>query len=131
MLALFRKYETLIRYLFIGGLTTLVNIVVFFILNAMHMPILWANTVAWLVSVIFAFFTNKSVVFQSQYTNRRRFIQELVAFFVLRALSLVLDNGIMYLGITVMGLSVLLVKLVSQVVVIVANYVFSKLIFKS
>lgn len=131
MLALFRKYETLIRYLFIGGLTTLVNIVVFFILNAMHMPILWANTVAWLVSVIFAFFTNKSVVFQSQYTNRRRFIQELVAFFVLRALSLILDNGIMYLGITVMGLSVLLVKLVSQVVVIVANYVFSKLIFKS
>ncbi|MHA3065396.1 GtrA family protein [Lacticaseibacillus saniviri] len=131
MLALFRKYETLIRYLFIGGLTTLVNIVVFFILNAMHMPILWANTVAWLVSVIFAFFTNKSVVFQSQYTNRRRFIQELVAFFVLRALSLILDNGIMCLGITAIGLSVLLVKLVSQVVVIVANYVFSKLIFKS
>jgi len=130
MLAFFRKYETLIRYLFIGGLTTLVNIVVFFVLNALHMPLLWANTLAWLVSVIFAFFTNKSVVFQSAYTNRRRFISELVAFFVLRGLSLILDNGIMYLGITVMGLAVLLVKLVSQVIVIVANYVFSKLIFK-
>ncbi|KRM72144.1 GtrA family protein [Lacticaseibacillus brantae] len=130
MRALFRKYETLIRYLFIGGLTTLVNIVVFFVLNAMSVPLLWANTVAWLVSVIFAFFTNKSVVFQSQYTNRRRFLIELGSFFALRAASLVLDNGIMYLGITVMGLSVLLVKLVSQVIVIVANYLFSKLIFR-
>jgi len=130
MRALFRKYETLIRYLFIGGLTTLINIVVFFILNAIAIPLLWANTGAWLVSVIFAFFANKSVVFQSEYTNRRRFMIELVSFFALRAASLVLDNGIMYLGVTVMALSVLLVKLVSQVIVIVANYLFSKLIFR-
>lgn len=118
-----------IRYVVIGVATTAVNMVVYFALNHMGMNYLIANTIAWFASVVFAFFTNKQIVFQSAYTTRAAFIRELVSFFTLRGVSLALDDGLMFLFISVMGLPSWVAKVITQVVVIISNYIFSKLIF--
>lgn len=122
------RYAMFIRYVVVGILTTLVNLVIFFILDHLGVNYLIANTVAWLGSVIFAFFTNKTIVFRSQ-TDKRGAMVELIWFFILRGVSLLLDDGLMYLGISVLAQNKILVKLFVQVVVIVSNYLFSKIIF--
>lgn len=125
---LYSRYAMFIRYVVIGVLTTLVNLLIFFVLDHLDVNYLLANTVAWFGSVVFAFFTNKTIVFRSQ-TDRRGAIIELILFFVLRGVSLALDDGLMYLGISILALNKILVKLVVQVIVIVSNYLFSKIIF--
>jgi putative flippase GtrA len=112
----------------IGVLTTVVNLVVFFLLKHLGMNYLIANTIAWLVSVIFAFFTNKQIVFQSKSKNAAAFA-EMVLFFILRGVSLALDDGLMYLGVSVLLWNTGLVKIAVQIIVIITNYIFSKLIF--
>ncbi|MCI1282975.1 GtrA family protein [Lacticaseibacillus songhuajiangensis] len=125
---LYQKYAMFIRYVVIGVLTTVVNLVVFFLLKHLGMNYLIANTIAWLVSVIFAFFTNKQIVFQSKSKNAAAFA-EMVLFFILRGVSLALDDGLMYLGISVLLWNTGLVKIAVQIIVIITNYIFSKLIF--
>ena len=64
---LYKKYEEIIAYVFFGGLTTLVNIVVFFVMNDIfHIHYLIANAAAWLASVLFAYVTNRTWVFKSK-----------------------------------------------------------------
>jgi putative flippase GtrA len=125
---LYQKYAMFIRYVVIGVLTTVVNLVVFFLLKHLGMNYLIANTIAWLVSVIFAFFTNKQIVFQSKSKNAAAFA-EMVLFFILRGVSLALDDGLMYLGVSVLLWNTGLVKIAVQIIVIITNYIFSKLIF--
>jgi putative flippase GtrA len=125
---LYQKYAMFIRYVVIGVLTTVVNLAVFFLLKRFGMNYLIANTIAWLVSVIFAFFTNKQIVFQSKSKNAAAFA-EMVLFFILRGVSLALDDGLMYLGVSVLLWNTGLVKIAVQIIVIITNYIFSKLIF--
>lgn len=125
---LLQKYAMFIRYVVIGVLTTVVNIVVFFVFKHLGVNYLVANTIAWFVSVVFAFFTNKRIVFQSKSKNAAAFA-EMALFFILRAVSLILDDGLMYLGISVMMLNTGVVKIAVQIIVIITNYIFSKLIF--
>ncbi len=125
---LYQKYAMFIRYIVIGVLTTVVNLAVFFLLKRFGMNYLIANTIAWLVSVIFAFFTNKQIVFQSKSKNAAAFA-EMVLFFILRGVSLALDDGLMYLGVSVLLWNTGLVKIAVQIIVIITNYIFSKLIF--
>lgn len=62
---LYTKYGEAFRYLVVGGLTTLINIVIFFSLTHITIPWFWANMIAWFLSVLFAFVANKKVVFGS------------------------------------------------------------------
>lgn len=125
---LYQKYAMFIRYVVIGVLTTVVNLIVFFLLKRFGMNYLIANTIAWFVSVVFAFFTNKQIVFQSKSKNAAAFA-EMVLFFILRGVSLALDDGLMYLGVSVLLWNTGLVKIAVQIIVIITNYIFSKLIF--
>lgn len=126
---LLSKYGMFIRYVVIGLLTTAIDLVVFYIFKFIGTNYLVANTIAWFASVVFAFFTNKQIVFRSAYTSKKAFVIELVEFFVLRGLSLFLDDGLMFLGISIMHLPTFIVKIGTQIVVVIANYIFSKLIF--
>lgn len=125
LIQLFKKYESVISYLFFGGLTTLINIVVFDLFNAsLHYQI--ANVIAWFASVLFAFITNKLWVFHSKSMNWRTFLWETLSFFGFRLLSLVVDQGIMWIGISLLSGNPLLVKIIDQFVIVVINYFFSK-----
>jgi len=129
---LFIKYKAIISYLFFGGLTTLINIVVFQVCSAnLHMYYQLANFLAWLLSVLFAFITNKLWVFESKFTTFKNFLIEMWWFFFYRIISLGFDAGIMFIGISLLHANGLVTKLVDQVVIVLLNYFFSKfLIFK-
>jgi putative flippase GtrA len=120
------KKEAL-AYLIFGILTTAINIVSYALLTKLvHMDYLVANTLAWIVAVLFAFFTNKLYVFKSQHTSFKQIIRELGSFLFFRLLSLLIDMGGMILLVTYVRTDDLLAKVVMNVFVIIFNYVASK-----
>lgn len=126
-----RRSSEIILYLIMGILTTVVNIATFFILVQIHMDYKLATTIAWAVSVLFAYVTNKIYVFKSKTKTRNALIKELFAFFWFRLLSYFIDIGSMILMVSTMNTNETLAKLIANIIVVVANYGFSKwFIFK-
>lgn len=130
--ALFFKYKELILYVFFGGLTTLVNFVSYALLaNALHVDPMISNAVAWFLSVLFAYITNKIYVFESKEMRLPFLLREMGAFFACRLASGVMDMGMMYVMLYWFHWNDLVSKIIANVFVIIVNYVFSKLwIFK-
>lgn len=123
---LFRKYQSMIAYIFFGGITTIINIGIFAILDYWNWNYQVANVIAWFLSVLVAYLTNKVWVFSSHYTTIKAFIVEFVKFYFFRILTLVIDIIIMYVGISMLNWNSILVKVIDNVIVIIVNYVFSK-----
>lgn len=119
-------------YLVMGGLTTLVNILCFwFFESIIGMEYGVANVIAWFFSVVFAYITNKKYVFESQHESSRELVREIGSFFAFRVLSLIIDQLTMYVCISILSMSSMIAKVLANIVVVAANYVFSKLfIFK-
>ena len=129
--AWYHKYKESLLYLFFGGLTTLVNIITFMILRKLNIDLYVSNVGAWILAVLFAYITNKLYVFESKGKGFINTMKECISFFGFRVLSLLIDMGIIYLMIDLCNINELLSKIVSNVVVIVVNYFFSKIfIFK-
>lgn len=127
----FNKYREALLYLFFGGCTTLVNIVAFYIVRKFGVSTYITNIIAWFLSVVFAFITNKLFVFESKNTSFKDSFKECFSFFLFRVISLVFDMVIMYLLIDLLNINEMVSKVFSNIFVIIINYVFSKLfIFK-
>lgn len=131
---LYKKYKEIINYLIFGVLTTVVSLVIYYgsvytflnSENAVQLQI--ANILSWIAGVAFAYFTNRKYVFESQETNKAK---EASKFVLARVTTLIMDMIIMWLGVTVLHFNDKIIKLISQVVIIISNYVFSKLfVFK-
>lgn len=121
------KNKEVISYIFFGGLTTVVNYIVYFLFTRVfHVDYLVSNWFAWAFAVLFAYLTNRKWVFQSTAQGFGPRMREFLAFVAARLVSLGMDMAIMYVGVSVLGIGDFWVKTVSQVVVIAANYVFSK-----
>lgn len=127
-----KGYWEIFIYLFFGGLATVVNFVSFYIalqLFELSMPV--SNTISWICSVLFAFFTNKIWVFHSKSPSFLHLIIEFGKFIFYRVVSYGMDMGAMLLMIQVMHVNDYVAKIITQVIVVLANYIFSKLfIFK-
>lgn len=134
----FLNKET-ISYLIFGVLTTIINIVVFWLAQrelALVMSedaaSLVGNVIAWVISVAFAFVTNKLFVFESKSMAFKVVITELTGFVIARLLSLAFDEGFMFVAIVLLSMNSLLAKIISNVFVVIINYVLSKFfIFKN
>lgn len=133
--SLFKKYEEIITYLIVGVLTTVVSLATYFICvhtfldanNSIELQV--ANIISWLFAVIFAYVTNRIFVFKSKSKN---YLKEIISFLGSRVLTLLMDMGIMFVFVTLLHGSDTIGKLISQVVITIANYIFSKLfVFKS
>ena len=131
---LYIKYKEIINYLIVGGLTTVVSMGTYYASvltflnpeNAIQLQI--ANIISWVAAVIFAYFTNRKYVFNSSEKNK---LKEASKFFVTRVITLVMDMLIMWLGVTILGFNDKVIKIISQVIIVISNYVFSKLfVFK-
>ena len=124
------QYREIIRYLVVGLLTTIVSLVtyytcVLFFLNPQSaLELQMANICSWIVAVTFAYVTNRVFVFQSK---RKDWLQEAMVFYSSRIITLFIDMIIMFLMVTLCGFNDKVAKLMVQVVVTVANYIFSKL----
>lgn len=132
VLAKGKKFRELFLYLIFGGLTTIINILVYFVLaRAFAINYQVSTVIAWVLSVLFAYGTNKMFVFESKNESRREDLRELISFFTFRILSLGIDMGSMYLMVQVLSIDDLIAKIVANVIVVIVNYLFSKLfIFK-
>lgn len=125
----FRKYKEPILYLFFGGLTTFVNILVYYSLsNICRVDYLVSNVIAWFVSVSFAFITNKFFVFESKEKKKEIVLKETISFFLCRIASLGFDMGSMYFMISILDWNQLLSKVLTNIIVIIMNYVLSKIL---
>ena len=127
----YNKYKEGLLYLFFGACSTFINIFTFFICRQFKLSIYVSNIIAWIVAVIFAFITNKLIVFGSKNMDKKVVIKETVGFFIARVISLGIDMGLIHLMIDVMKIHEIISKVISNIVVIIVNYLFSKLfIFK-
>lgn len=131
---LYLKYKEIINYLIVGGLTTFISLIVYYIcvltfLNP-EIPIQLqiANILSWIAGVTFAYFTNRKFVFESKNPNK---IKEATKFVGSRITTLLLDMFVMYLGVTVLKFNDKIMKIIAQILVIVGNYIISKVfVFK-
>lgn len=119
----FFKKKEIILYLIFGVLTTIVNIVAFFVCDKIKLPTAFSTVIAWILSVSFAFITNKTLVFKS--TSNKLF-KEFSSFITSRLFTGLLDLAIMVIFVDLLHLEGIPVKIISNVVVIVLNYVLSK-----
>ena len=127
----YNKYREVLTYLVFGVLTTVVNILSFYILRKFGVEVYYSNIIAWILSVVFAFVTNKLFVFESKDKSKKESLKELFNFFGFRLLSLGIDTLALYLLLNVVNAGEMIAKIISNVVVIILNYVFSKLfVFK-
>ena len=124
------KNKEIIKYLIFGILTTLVNILCFYILDKINIDIYINNTISWIVSVIFAFITNKLYVFESKSLDIKTIFKEGTSFLGARIFSYFVDMGTIYLLFDGLRINKLISKIVSNIIVIIINYIFSKFIFK-
>jgi len=130
-LDLHRKYKEQINYLIVGGLTTLVSMAVYYggihsVLdpdNAIQLQV--ANILSWVAGVSFAYVTNRKYVFESQNSN---ILKEAASFVSSRVTTLFLDMAVMGILVTWLGQNEDICKIVSSVLVTVANYFLSKLL---
>lgn len=132
LISVYDKYKEGILYLFFGALSTFMNIIVYALLaNVLKINYMVSNIIAWVLSVIFAYLTNKIYVFESKTKGKKELLKEIASFFIARVLSLLLDIAVMYIGISVLHFNDIFIKVLSNVLVIIANYFMSKLfIFK-
>lgn len=126
------KLKEIFLYIFFGGLTTVINYIVFAFFRELILTssapshLLISNLIAWVASVLFAFFTNKKYVFESK---SNQIIKELVLFFAARLLSFILfDQFALYAMVEWFGINQYIAKLIANLFVIIFNYVASKLV---
>ncbi|MFU0826443.1 MAG: GtrA domain-containing protein [Lachnoclostridium sp.] len=126
---LYRKYKEILLYLLFGGLTFIVGVGSYAFFNiSIGLNELVANILSWIVTVLFAYFTNRTWVFESRAKNTADFMKETFSFFGGRILTLVVEEIILAVFITLLGWNSIAVKIIAQVVVIVLNYIISKLL---
>lgn len=139
ILELYKKHNEIINYLIVGVLTTIVSLItkwglLFTVLDAsIALELQVAVIISWILAVIFAYITNRIFVFKSKNKN---IIKEIISFFSSRLITLGMEMIIMWFFVTLLKLNsdtwVLIWTLVVQVIVTVANYIFSKLlVFKN
>ena len=126
---LYRNYVSVMRYLIFGVITTIINIVTYVLCyNILNIPNLISNSIAWVISVLVAYLTNRKSVFNSNANTRREVFIEIIRFFVSRLATLVLDQAIMFITVDKFGWNSILMKIVSNIIVIIANFILSKLV---
>ena len=128
---LYQKYKEIINYLIFGFLTTVVSLGTYYLLtmtlldpnNPIELQI--TNVLSWIVAVNFAYFTNRKYVFNSKNKN---ILSEMIKFYLARIASLLIDMLLMYILVSRLKYNDKIMKVIVQIVVVVMNYIFSKVI---
>lgn len=130
LINIYKQNKEVINYLIFGVLTTIISLLVYYgttltFLNPNNPTALQvANVISWIAGVIFAYITNRKYVFQSK---NKAILKEISSFIGARLITLVMDMLIMFIGVTVLKGNDKILKLISQAIVIISNYLFSKL----
>lgn len=128
---IYSKNREVISYLIVGGMTTIVSLIVYyscvltFLDPKVALELQIANIISWIISVAFAYVTNRVLVFNSKNKN---ILKEITSFVGARIITLLLDMLGMFLLVSIIGFNDKICKILVQVIVIIANYILSKII---
>ena len=129
ILKLAEKYKSIIMYLIFGVLTTVVNVVTYYIsAHIFSVNTVTSSVIAWFAAVLFAYITNRKWVFDSKQTGFRNILFEISRFFLCRFATGVVDWVIMYVFVDLLSLNDIIIKISANIIVIILNYVASHLI---
>ena len=122
-----KMYENdVIRYIFCGGCTTLVNLVSFYLMRIAGLPLMAANIISIILAILFAYVVNSRFVFHDSCETLKDHIQPFVKFISARLVTMVIEVGGVWLLAVVMGFHDMVAKFCTQFLVLVLNYIFSK-----
>ena len=122
-----KMYENdVIRYIFWGGCTTLVNLVSFYLMRIAGLPLMAANIISIILAILFAYVVNSRFVFHDSCETLKDHIQPFVKFISARLVTMVIEVGSVWLLAVVMGFHDMVAKFCTQFLVLVLNYIFSK-----
>ena len=119
------KYRHYILYIIFVVLTTLVNVVTYYLAH-IFLPVMPSTVMAWILAVLFAYITNRRFVFGSQAKTKQEIIKEIISFFSARILTGILDVALMFIFVDCLKMNDMVIKVISNIIVIVLNYVSSK-----
>ncbi|NFG60733.1 GtrA family protein [Clostridium sp. CMCC3677] len=123
---LYRKYREYIVYIIFGGLTTIVNFLVFWVSIKFTNNIIIANTIAFIIAVLFAYFTNNKYVFESNKENSSKdVLLKIVKFFSTRITTFFIETMLLY-GLVNINMDEMISKLLVAIIVVILNYILSK-----
>jgi len=120
------QYRTVMLYLIFGVLTTIINILSYYMLLEWHANIQVAVVISWLLSILFAYSTNKIWVFQSSSQSFRGIIREMSLFFSARVITLLVEMIIIWFGVQLLRQNPIVWKIIDNIVVVLVNYIFSQ-----
>lgn len=126
------RYTEIILYLLFGGMTVLISVISFgFFYNIFNLTELVANAISWCIAVVFAFITNQKWVFKANTKEMNILKMQIIAFFAGRLFTFALEEVILFIFITQYKWDGIFVKSIAQIMVIMINYVVSKVwVFK-
>ena len=128
MFARFEKYKALILYGIFGVTTTIINVVSYALLLFVGINVQIAVVVSWLLAVIVAYFTNRVWVFNSGAVTKLELLREFISFMLARLATLVVEMVIIWFGVQLLNQDPIVWKIIDNIVVIILNYIISKLI---
>lgn len=121
------KYREISRYIIVGGCTTLVNLITFTVMRGLfNINVNISNVVSIIISILFAYVTNKVFVFESHCLTIKELLSELSKFFGARLLTMIIEVGGVFLLYDIIGQNEFVAKIEIQVIVLIANYIISK-----
>lgn len=124
----YKKHKELLNYLIVGVIGTVISIASFALVVKVGADVVLANIISWIISVTVLYILNRYYVFENHAHGAKGIISEIAKFVSARLLTLVLETLIVWLGVDQMHLDAVIIKTIAQVVVIVLNYVASKLV---
>ncbi|WP_273705345.1 GtrA family protein [Leuconostoc mesenteroides] len=132
MIPAIKQYKAIILYILFGILTTIINLVSYTGMIYLHWNVQLSVILSWLITVLSAYLTNRKWVFNSKATTTAELLHEFFAFLSSRLLTLILEMAIIWFGVQLLKQNPLVWKLIDNVVVVIFNYIISKLfVFKA
>ena len=116
----------MVRFGVVGVITTVINFLIFKLGRKFQLPLVAANSVAWLAAVLFAFAANKFIVFQSADWNTMFVLEELARFLMSRLLTLLIETSLLWLLVKKRDLPEMASKCGVSVLVVLLNYLLGK-----
>ena len=126
--AIYNKNKELWNYLISGGFGVIISVGSFWICRLINLDIVSSNSISWVIAVIAMYLTNKIFVFKSKCTTFKELAVEFFLFMGARVFTLILETLIIYNFAEKLNINDIITKIIAQIVVIVLNYILSKLI---
>ena len=118
--------SSVVRYVFFGECTTLVNLISFYVLRKLRVGLNIANVISIILAILFAYVVNSRFVFQDKCQTLADHIRPFCKFISARLMTMVIEVGGVWLLVAKLGMNDMVGKFATQFIVLILNYVFSK-----